>query len=290
VPFKLSGPLQLIATQNLGPLGPTDGQPVVFDWTHTQASWRWLLPWLLLAALLARPVNRCRSAWAILIPLCFIQAVLYACDLTDLSGFANGMGAVLLRSLSALSFGLAALWLNGDLLARYSRAHGLFHAIILLIFAGIFLLPTSAALASSDVRSFGAMYSIAGTGLLVVLGLAGRCCRRKLGYWRFGLILSLLIFGLTLISFCSIMAWLVLHNSVPVPYLAILLSISSAALCVTLAIQAIVQPFMILAFANRFYRARLTATVQKATAAARPADQDFPPPNPLPEEDIVTHV
>ena len=68
VPFHVLGDLRIVASGELGDLGPAEGQAVSFKW-NLLYSLSGLVVWsILVVALLARP-NRSTQGWLILVPV-----------------------------------------------------------------------------------------------------------------------------------------------------------------------------------------------------------------------------
>ncbi len=112
MPLTAGGKLTIVASSDLGALGPRDGPPVAYNWVLPGIA-PLLLPWLAILGLLVLKPNRCAAAWLIWLPLgCVIAFTLALLPIlpagTDF----------FLDVIAALAVGLAAVWLLSDYLRR----------------------------------------------------------------------------------------------------------------------------------------------------------------------------
>jgi len=226
-----------------------------------------MIPWLAVLLLLLLKPNRCAQAWWIWIPLA-CAAGLGAAFQSELSFVPSSQREFFGGTVSAIGFGLAAVWLTAGYLGWKHRA---------LAWVGALL-----ALGSLGLVSFGigqltegiGPETLAGTVLLAVgavvislaLTLAGWACRGRYGPLRLCLWLSaaLLLVWLLVIGPFFVVAKILSPVNVP------LLALIAAVLSVTAISFGLLLPFLILSFANAFYRARLKDLLHLGRETAPP--------------------
>jgi len=218
-----------------------------------------LVPWLALLALFGLKPNRTRRAWWVLAPLLLEVVPAYT---TMNSGVAlSQLGQILLCSALAS----AALWLCAGLFPPARRLSAwLLAALVLAGFGLLAYLP----LLGGPISDVGALLIVIGLGPLTLLAgfvLAGLVCRRRFGAVRFllahllGVVVSFMILMLVLFIVMGD-----LHNLGRNPVIFFVGAIYGAVFWVMM------LPFLILALANRFYRARLVALVGPRAASPPP--------------------
>jgi hypothetical protein len=253
----------VVAYADLGGLGAKQGTPVGYDWVMPSMMPQ-MLPWLAILALLMLKPNRCASAWWILVPLALVGGV--AClpesvlELLPTSQF-----EMFLELIGALGFGLAAVWLLSSYLAWKHRMLALLGTLLV---QGVF--GTFACLVRQGAEGLGVetlqigMFLMAGV-LVIAVALAlsglmcrGRYCWLKLSLW---LMAALVVVWLLLIGPFFIIGVIASGGNVPVIALFSILGVASGmTFCVML-------PFLVLSFANGFYRERLKALLHLGGAA-----------------------
>ena len=226
-----------------------------------------VLPWLAILVLLMLKPNRCASAWWVLVPLACVAGVVSApqsvAQLLPPSQF-----EIFMELISALGFGLAAVWLLSSYLGWKHR---------MLVFLGILLaqggFSTLAFLVRQGWEGFGSetvqvgvFVAVSVLVISVAVSLAGLVCRRRYGWLRLSLWVAaaLVVVWLLVIGPFFIIALISSRGSVPV--LAIF-GVVGVAAGITFGV---LLPFLVLSFANGFYRERLKGLLHLGGAAAPP--------------------
>ena len=266
----------MVASADLGGLGPEDGAPVYYNWVAPSVAPQ-VLPWVgILALLLLRP-NRCGSAWWILVPLGLVGVVVSAPTLLGIlppAEFELFMGLF-----SALVFGVAAVWLLSGYLAWKHR---------MLAFLGVLVVQ---AVCSAVVYMIGhgwdgvrgetiAMLTAVGASALVMaaaLTLTGLVCRGRYGWLRLSLWLVAALVVLWLLVIGPFFVVAVISSSGNVPLWAIFPTVGAAS---GITFGALL-PFLVLSFANGFYRERLKGLLH--LGRAQPPSLAEPPLSAVPE-------
>jgi hypothetical protein len=257
VPLTAVGNLSIVASADLGPLGPKAGIPVAYNWTLPSIA-PVLLPWLAILGLLALKANRKAAAWLIWLPLACLIAF-------NCVGLPSGVD-VLLDDVAALVLGLAAVWLLSPYLRK---GHRLVTSLLVLLALGAFseLALFSKLSANSPGPEWIALAIVLGLGVLAIalaLLVCGWLCRRrfspiKLYVWS---ILSILIVWLAVV----LPIFLVQNVAGLVPWSEFLIPV-----IVAVGINfGVLLPFLILSSANTFYRERLKSLLHVQPLAPPP--------------------
>ena len=121
------GELRIVASQDIGELGPKEGKAVIYNW-----KWYYnVLPLLLLFTLVLLLVfvraNRTPCAWLIFVPLLIVNLLwsLFA----KVLGVGSADTAVFSVLFHSYVVGIAALWLLGHKIANRSRFYNFRRAI-----------------------------------------------------------------------------------------------------------------------------------------------------------------
>ena len=253
----------MVAYADLGGLGAKQGAPVAYDWVAPSAIPQ-LLPWLGILALLLLKPNRCASAWWILVPLacvggvtCVPQSALEFMPASALEMF--------LELISALGFSVAAVWLVSSYLSWRHR---------MLAFGGILLalgaVSSLVCLVRQDVGremlQLGVFLAASVPVISVALTLAGLVCRGRYGWLRLTLWLlaALAVLWLLVIGPFFLVAMISNRGDVP---LGALFAVVGVATGITFGVM---LPFLVLSFANGFYRERLKGLLHLGGAVAPP--------------------
>jgi hypothetical protein len=256
----------VIASADLGGLGPKQGAPVVYDWVMPSLMPQ-VLPWLAILALLMLKPNRFASAWLVMVP-CGCVAGLACAPQSWLELLPSAQFEIFLELIGALGFGLAALWL----LSSYLRwKHRLLTFLgMLLAQAGFSLLAFAVRQGWEDAGLEALQVGIfLGASVLVIslaLTLAGLVCRGRYGWLRLSLwmMAALVVVWLLVIGPFFIFAMISSGGNVP---LVALFGIVGVAAGITFGV---LLPFLVLSFANGFYRERLKGLLHLGGAASPP--------------------
>ncbi len=240
----------MVAYADVGGLGLKQGAPVYYDWAAASAMPQ-LLPWLVILALLMLKPNRRASAWWIWVPLACVAGVASAPQ-SVLALLPSSQFEIFLEWIVALGFGLAAAWLLSSYLGWKHR---------LLAFLGFLL-----ALGAFSMLTFVARQGWEGVGLetmqvavflgvsvlvtSVAVSLAGLVCRGRYSCVHLSLWLMAALVVVWLLVIVPFFVIMLLSNGGNVPLLAVFAAVG-VAVGITFGT---LLPFLVLSFANQFYR------------------------------------
>ena len=225
------------------------------------------LPWLAILGLLMLKPNRCASAWWVLIPLGIAASV--ACVPQSVRNLLpSSQFEMFLEWISALGFGLAAVWLLSSYLGWKHRmltflgilvAQAVFSALAYVVRQGWEGL-------GADTMALGVVLTVSALAIAVAVSVTGLMCRGRYGWMRVSLWLmaALLVAWLVVIGPFCVIAMVASGGGVPV--LQFLISVPLAAGI----IFAVLLPYLVLSFINWFYRERLKALLHLGGAAGTP--------------------
>lgn len=226
-----------------------------------------LLPWLAILGLLMLKPNRCASAWWVWVPLGCV-AGLASAPQPVLALLPSSQFEMILELIGALGFGLAAAWLLSSYLAWKHR---------LLAFLGFLL-----ALGGFSMLAFVARQGWEGFGLetlqvgvflgvsvlviSVAVSLAGLVCRSRYGWLRLSLwlVAALAVVWLLVIGPFFVITLISSRGNVPVLVGFAAIGVATGVTFGTL------LPFLVLSFANGFYRERLKALLHLGETTSPP--------------------
>lgn len=264
--------MKIVASHDLGSLGARDGPPFTYDWAMPSLM-PLTLPWLALLTLLALKPNRHPQAWWIWLPLTLTIGLTLGLR-SALDFIPSEPLDLFSESFQALAFGVAAVWLLPFRLDRLPR----FVAYLTLLFT-LGTVGLVALVVRQDLTELWWVPGILVLGICVGalatgLSFAGLACRRAYRPVRLTLWLGAWVAG----------AWIVLTT--PFFLLALassgadlegMLSFVGAILGFAAATLIIALPFLVLSFANPFFRERLQRLC-RIPADAPP----MPSPSPAP--------
>jgi hypothetical protein len=256
----------VVAYADLGGLGAKQGAPVGYDWAMPSLMPQ-VLPWLAILALLMLKPNRCASAWWILIPLACVGGV--AClPEPVLEILPSSQFEIFLELIGALGFGLAAVWLLSSYLAW---KHRLLAFLGILLAQGVFgtfayLVRKGSEGLGAETLQIGVFLAASVLVIAVALALSGLVCRGQYCWLRLSLWLmaALVVVWLLVIGPFFIIA--LISSGGNVPALA-LFGIVGGAAGITFGV---LLPFLVLSFANGFYRERLMGLLHLGDVAQPP--------------------
>jgi len=252
----------VVVSAELGGLGELEGTPVEYDWVPPSPLPR-LLPWLGVLLLLALAANRTARAWWIWVPLLLLALGENA--LRPLLGFIpSSLFALFCLAFSSLAFGVAGVWLLAPHLIHRLRF------VVYLKMVGVVAGCSAVAyLARADweapAEAIGFVVFLGICVLIAVTGLAlaGRLCRGRYRPVNLALWLAAAVTALwLLVASPFVLLASATGNSVDWIELAQVI-LSFAALT-----YAVLLSFVVLAFANGFYRLRLIALLRLSDADA----------------------
>lgn len=199
--------MEIVGIQDIGPLGSSEGEPVLIYWPVYFHLVR-LIPALIVVLLLLRAPNRTRSAWWILLPAVLLPVLSsWILELSVGTPFIHYLhdGVVLFL------FAAAFLWLLADKITDVPRLDAFFRAAGLLLLAGVIgLFAVSVLGPGLFLIPVGFVYAVLAFTMLVALALAGVACRKQYSpgrflFWLFAsyfggfLVIMFLLFGCVLI-------------------------------------------------------------------------------------------
>jgi hypothetical protein len=265
VPLTAAGKLTIVASSDLGALGPregiaassdlgalgsTEGQPVIYNWVPPGLG-PLVLPWLAILGLLALKSNRRAAAWWIWLPLGCVTALTVA-----LLPVVPSDASCILDVIAALAAGLGAVWLLSDQLRRPHRfVTFLCLLLALAAFSALAFVPRLDWSFSTETIVAGILLAAAVLVSAAALSLVGLICRgrgRRVGLYGWLLILLVVIWLVIAAPFC-VCALLTSGGSVGWS------DFIAPVLGVVMVHFATLLPFLILSSASPFYRERLKA-------------------------------
>ena len=249
----------MVAYSDLGGLGSKHGPAVAYDWVRPNVLPQ-VLPWLAILALLMLKPNRCASAWWIWVPLGCVAGVASAEPL--LRGLMpSSQLEILLDLIGVLGFGLAAVWLLSSYLGWKHR---------MLVFLGILLAQEGFSVLTALVRQgwedvglgaeVGIFLAVSVLVISLAMSLAGLVCRGRYGWLR----LSLWLMAALLVVWSLVIGLFSLIGHIPAMVLFAIIGV------VTGITFGVLLPFLVLSYANGFYRERLKGLLHLGRAAAPP--------------------
>jgi hypothetical protein len=283
-----------VASQDIGPLGPRESEPVMIQW-----NWGYSFPflplWAILLLLFALKSNRHRQAWLILLPLGLVLlvwrmlAVLFSIpdEAVESIGFFVESGVL----------GWTAVWLLGHWLGTRHRSLS-----FLMIWGAMFAIDLGAFYCHfEDYREIAPLLIGFGLGSAVLplaMLLSSFFCRGKYSPLRFSLWLLLWTAVITLVLMLVFFFVMMLNNQPNWDILGfILFMLTLYSVFLTGLVYLINLPFMILAFkspffANRFEQLfRIQKTYLKAEQRMMPLDDNpiskEPTAKPVEENDLL---
>jgi len=245
----VSGHLQIVASADLGELGPTDGRPVLYHFSplyHAQG----FIPWLLLPlALVALKENHTAQAAWILAPVALLVAVYWAV-MTVLKP-TSGSTVQMNMFFTIMVVGFAMIWLLADRIGHRRRGAAFLSAA--LVYFGVLGANLLTGEFGTDARTVASMAAVSIPAILLPFFTASLISRRSFGKARFLAVTGVSLFGLLLIM-------LSLLTPVYNPSHSLrgqIGEVAFASLLTSLVFLLGLTPFLVLCWANRFWCRRL---------------------------------
>lgn len=242
----------MVVSEDLRGLGPEEGAPVYYDWRAPSIVPQ-LLPWAGILALLALRPNRRGSAWWIWVPLGLMGALASAPAL--LGDLPSSEIEDLLGLFFALMFGVAAVWLVAGYLTWTHRMLTLLGMLVAQAVCSVLVYMIGHGLEGVRGQTIAIIIAL-GAGALVLttaLTLTGLVCRGRYGWLRLSLWLVVTLGVLCLLVTAPFFIIAVISSGGNVPLLAVFPVVGVET---GIAFGALL-PFLVLSFANGFYRERL---------------------------------
>ena len=262
----MTGPIHVVASADLGGMGNNDSVPANFTWTPPSIIPA-LLPWTAVLLLLVLPVNRCASAWWVLVPLAAVTGV----DLLLRSAFSSVPSEALDIfgvAFTSLAFGVAALWLAAPYLSRLPRVGVFFLALAVLGLVSVFAYACRADWETNERENFVFLTFLACGALIATLAMtvAALLCRKRysplwLSLWMaVCLVAGWVLIPLPFVVFGSVACgWESWWQGLPYPLLRVASASARDRAHLAVLNFALVMPFFLLAFLESHYRQRLRA-------------------------------
>lgn len=253
VPLHAFGELKMIASCDIGDLGPKEGAAITYYWNPLY-NVLGMLPWLVLAtAFILFKENRCVKALWILLPVVLFR-LLWG-GLAALMNIPSEAGAMFVPLIDSLLIGFVLNWLLAERIGNRNRFVTWLLALLLFALAyGVMLVDLGVGTEAMQISIFiGLTVGI----LLVSFALAGFMCRKKFGPVRFSLWTAFWVL-LTTTGFFMVIAIiqvLVSHQSI----VTMLLRVLMVGFIYGGILIAGLLPFEILLFVNGFWRKRFEA-------------------------------
>ncbi|MHC4085349.1 MAG: hypothetical protein ACYSWZ_02895 [Planctomycetota bacterium] len=265
------GELRIVASQDIGELGPKEGKAVIYNWKWYHSVLPLSLFFTLVLILVFVRANRTPRAWLIFVPLLIVN-LLWSL-LSKILGVGSANMVVFSVLFHSYTVGIASLLLLGHKIANRRRFITFLLALAIMAVASLI-----------GVISYGMTdFSNEGLAIIIILGvlalsmllgfvLSGRRCRNHYSNLRFMLWLALwCVVVCTVITavFYSIM-FVISGSSVPI---LILLAFVLIGLVFGLCAYVIIVPYMILAFRSPFFRQRFYDCFHLPATAALSTDE-----------------
>jgi hypothetical protein len=242
-----------------------------------------LLPWLAVLGLLALRSNRNAQAWWICAPLAVLALLGAGVESAFDVESNDGLGFIV-QAAGAAAFGLAAIWLLGEGLARRGRALSM--VLMMLAFAAVSLLAFIVSPAGEQLRDLSRWVPLAWLYLVLfwltgglayggALNLAGRMCRKRFSRPRVSWLLLLSLWLMWLAAGALLGGVATLASGDHFEWSGLLV----APLAFALVSFVVILPFLILSFTCSFYHERLKGLLRL------PAPDALPPATPAPVAD-----
>jgi hypothetical protein len=248
-------------------LGATTGPEIAHQWSPPSRLPRFLSALALLLLLLPKRNRSLQALW-VAVPLAFSLALVSL--LWAITGIGSDTPEGLFEISSAVPFGLAAVWLLSPFLTRRRRFVTFLGVLATMELFSLF----ACAVAQPRDRDSSLGYVLIGGAVLVLLlslaiNLAGWSCRRGYDRGRLSLWMILWIMAGWLVVF-------VVMSRIERPGPLLEMATAFAIFC---AISfGVLLPFLLLSFANAFYRERLTELLRPADTAPPSTQQPHGPP------------
>jgi hypothetical protein len=248
-----------VASADLGGLGSKEGTPVAYTWAPSNVL-PYVLPWLAVLLLLLLKRNRCAQAWWVWLPLLGVTAL--QLGLRPVFDFVpsnplEAMGDLI----TALAFGFTAVWLVSPYLGHKPRILAFLGILATCGIFGAAVYAVRSEWGENSLEAVGFLAFLAFSALLLALAitLASLMCRHRYGPLRFLLwLIGWLVAGWLVVASPFFLFALASGAASDAPVLGLLSGILALASGTFL----IVLPFLLLAFANTFYRERFLELLQ----------------------------
>lgn len=275
VPSHAFGELKIVASGDIGDLGPKEGTGITYNWSilYNVAGW---LPWLLvIAALVLLKENRRGAAYLILLPVLVFKGIL--CGIIALMArFANMPSeiAMLFHTLAdCLLVGFVLNWLLGERIGNRNRFVTWLLAIV--IFAITWAVSLVSMGTGREAMQISIFIGMTVAILMLSFPLSGFKCRKAFGPVKFCLWMALWVVVFTYGLFLTVA--LIQSAFTGWKYIGqMLLAISIGGGIYSGILIVALLPFEILLLANGFWRKRFEAVFGLKAPAPPTFEADVP--------------
>ncbi len=256
--------------QDLGELGPSQGQATVF-------AWKWyygvqgLLVWAVLGLAMAIPkANRDRRVLLILIPVAVLLAAWFV--LAKALHMASTQQYQFDWLVDCLAVAIAVLWLLADGLGRLPVAVRFICGILLMSAVAVVGARSSFASSSPEAIILPVLFAVIGVVLLMAITITVRQCRRDYSPARFlSRLASWIVVGSVTLLYGYIVV-LSVSSSIPLPVGRLLAQFGLVGLILGISLFLFMLPYLVLAMTSPLYRARMQACLGLPPRQEQPAD------------------
>ena len=256
----------MVAYSDLGGLGSKQGVAVAYDWLMPSLMPQ-VLPWLAILVLLMLKPNRCASAWWVLVPLGCVAGVASAPQ-SWLELLPSSQFEMFLEWIGALGFGLAAVWLLSSYLGWKHRMLTFLWMLVAQLGFSMLAFAIRQGWEETGPETMQVGIAVAASVLVVsvALSLVGLVCRRRYGWLRLSLWLMAAVVVVWLVVIGPFFLIAVISSGGNVPLVAVF-GVVGVAAGITFGV---LLPFLVLSFANGFYRERLKGLLHLGAAPTPP--------------------
>jgi hypothetical protein len=273
-----AGQLKVVASQDIGELGPKESKAVTYHWKwyyHVSGLLLWVI---LIVVLVLIKANRNRRAWLILIPLLIVN--LLWSMLRQLLHVPSAQGEMFGMMVNSLAVGVAVLWLVGDKIGNRSRLVTFLLALVIMAGVGVGG-GVSYGMADFSEQTLSVLMLLGVLVFSTLLGfvLSGWRCRKRYSGVVFTLWLAIWVTAAAMASMLVLFTSAFIIQGVSISTFKVLMVACMVGLICGLCAYIINLPYMILGLRSAFFRERFYACLRlKSMAAlAEPAADSGPP-------------
>ncbi|MBI4023901.1 MAG: hypothetical protein HY360_02910 [Verrucomicrobia bacterium] len=241
-----------MTASDLGGLGAQEGTPVSFNWRLPNLM-PVFLPWVAILLLLLAKSNRCAQAWWIWAPLVCVATLERILVFPFLP---SSLIETFVDVISALAFGIAAVWLLAPHLARRHRFVTFLCILPTLAGASALVCVIGQDWLGGEAATMVSVISLLGIVVFVVsvaMTFAGWACRGRYRPFRLSLWLIAALLVACLAATSPFFVFALIASGGRAPWLEFL----GGMLAMAGVIFGTLLPFLALSFANSFFRERL---------------------------------
>ena len=270
------GQLKIVPSADLGQLGSQQGEAASFDWKCHYSAAGWIIWLALILAIIVPKANRDIRVLLILVPLIIVNLLWWL-----FMRYANMNSTDELEFgiiFNSMAVGVTVLWLIANSFARFGGAiRFLLSFGTVVIVAGLGTLSYSTEF-SNETAMFLALFIFMTLTMLVAITISRRLCGGKYRPVFFLLWLALWVLLGSLVAMFGVLIVGSIIFSSGLDISGAIFMLILAALIFGLGLYVLNFPFMILGFANPFFRKRFCACLGLESTPTTPerADTDRP--------------